>query len=39
VQRATRLPVPIVTLEHLERTARLLAAFVRRAEDGMEYMG
>ena len=32
-------PNEMVALEDLERTARLLAAFVRRVEDGMDYIG
>jgi hypothetical protein len=28
----------MVALEDLERTARLLAAFVRRVEDGMDFI-
>jgi endoglucanase len=32
-------PNEMVALEDLERTARLLAAFVRRVEDGMDFIG
>ena len=32
-------PNGMVALEDLERTARLLAAFVRRVEDGMDFIG
>jgi endoglucanase len=32
-------PNEMVALEDLERTARLLAALVRRVEDGMDYIG
>ncbi|HET7110710.1 MAG TPA: M20/M25/M40 family metallo-hydrolase [Gemmatimonadales bacterium] len=32
-------PNEMVALDDLERTARLLAAFVRRVEDGMDYIG
>jgi endoglucanase len=32
-------PSEMVALEDLDRTARLLAAFVRRVEDGMDFIG